>query len=192
MIPLVPRSSPLTLVPIHVAFNQSGEGHYDPVFAAKTQPSQEIEKKSQNTNKSPCCSCGRGGEKDKERSFCSSYGSRCKCSQHLQGCNPKCKCLNCGNPYRTNNVAVKDRQVRKRRKHDDLPLTSIEYLERKNEPMAPEKLEDFEIFVLQQVVNGISMESHDIDASNYESILKLFKGLLASAGIINMPSFEKN
>lgn len=89
-------------------------------------------------------------------------------------------------------MAVKDRQVRKRRKHDDLPLTSIEYLERKNEPMAPEKLEDFEIFVLQQVVSGISMESHDIDASNYESILKLFKGLLASAGIINMPSFEKN
>lgn len=43
-------------------------------------------------------------------------------------------------------MAVKDRQVRKRRKHDDLPLTSIEYLERKNEPMAPEKLEDFEIF----------------------------------------------
>lgn len=30
------RSSPLTLVPIHVAFNQSREGHYDPVFAAKT------------------------------------------------------------------------------------------------------------------------------------------------------------
>lgn len=67
-------------------------------------------------------------------------------------------------------MAVKDRQVRKRRKHDDLPLTSIEYLERKNEPMAPEKLEDFEIFVLHQVVSGISMQSHDIDASDYESI----------------------
>lgn len=192
VIPLVPRSSPLTLVPMHVAFNQSGKGHYDPVFAAKTQPSQEIGKKSQNTNKSPCCSCGRGGEKGKERSFCSIYGSRCKCFQHLQGCNPTCKCLNCGNPYGTNNVAVKDRQVKKRRKHDDLPLTSIEYLERKNEPMAPEKLEDFENFVLQQVVSGISMQSHDIDASDPESIFKLFKGVLASAGIINMPSFEKN
>lgn len=74
MIPLVPRSSPLTVVPIHVAFNQSGKGHFDPVFAAKTQPCQEIEKKSQNTNKSPCCSCGRGGAKDKERSFCSTMG----------------------------------------------------------------------------------------------------------------------
>ena len=56
VIPLVPRSSPLTVVPTHVTFNQSGKGHYDPVFAAKTQPCQEIEKKSQNTNKSPCCS----------------------------------------------------------------------------------------------------------------------------------------
>ena len=54
-------------------------------------------------------------------------------------------------------MAVKDRQVRKRRKHDDLPLTSIEYLERKNEPMGPEKLEDFDIFVLQQVVSAISI-----------------------------------
>lgn len=88
-------------------------------------------------------------------------------------------------------MAVKDRQVRKRRKHDDLPLTSIEYLERKNEPMAPEKLEDFEIFFLHQVVSGISMQSHDIDASDYESILKLFKEILTSAGFINMPSFEK-
>lgn len=88
-------------------------------------------------------------------------------------------------------MVVKDRQVRKRRKHDDLPLTSIEYLERKNEPMAPEKLEDFEIFVLQQVVSGISMQSHDIDASDYESIFQLFKKILTSAGFINMPSFEK-
>ena len=130
-------------------------------------------------------------QKTKERSFCSTYGSRCKCFQHLQGCNPTCKCLNCGNPYGTKDVDVKDRQVRKRRKHDDLPLTSIEYLERKNEPMAPEKLEDFGIFVLQQVVSGIPMQSHDIDASGYKSILKLFKEILTSAGFINMPSFEK-
>ena len=101
VIPLVPRSPPLTVVPIHVPFNQSGKGHYDPVFAAKTQPSQEIEKKSQNTNQSPCCSCGRGRAKDKERSFCSTYGSRCTCFQHLQRCNPTCKCRNCGNPYGT-------------------------------------------------------------------------------------------
>ena len=187
----MPRSSPLTVVPIHVGFNQLRKGHYDPVFAAKTQPCQEIEKKSQNTNKSPCCSCGRGGATDKERSFCSTYGSRCKCFQHLQGCNPTCKCLNCGNPYGTKDVAVKDRQVRKRRKHDDLPLTFIEYLGRKNEPMAPEKLEDFNIFVLQQGVSGISMQSYDIDASDYESSFKLFKEILTSAGFINMPSFEK-
>ena len=57
--------------------------------------------------------------------------------------------------------------------------------------MAPEKLEDFEIFVLQQVVSGISMQSRNIDASDYESIIKLLKEILTSAGFINMPSFEK-
>ena len=191
VIPLVPRSSPLTVVPIYVAFNQSGKGHYDPVFAAKTQPCQEIEKTNQNTIKSQCCSCGRGGAKDKERLFCSTYGSRCKCFQHLQGCKPSCKCFNCGNPYGTKDLSVNDRQIRKRRKHDDLPLTSIEYLERKNEPMAPEQLEDFEIFVLQQLLSGIFMQYDDIDAPDYESIFMHFKEILTTAGFVNIPSFEK-
>ena len=88
-------------------------------------------------------------------------------------------------------MAVKYRQVRKKRKHDDPPVTSIEYLERKNESMAPEKLEDFEIFVLQQVVSGISMQSHDIGAFDYESIFRLFTEILTSARFINVPSFEK-
>ena len=74
VIPLVSRSSPLTVVPIHVAFNQSGKGHYDPVFAAKTQPCQEIEKKSQNTNKSPCRSCGGEEQKTKKDHFAAPMG----------------------------------------------------------------------------------------------------------------------
>lgn len=44
---------------------------------------------------------------------------------------------------------------------------------------------------LPKNLSGISMQSHDIDASDYESILKLFKEILTSAGFINMPLFEK-
>ena len=32
VIPLIPRVSPLISVPLYAAFNQSGKGHYDPVF----------------------------------------------------------------------------------------------------------------------------------------------------------------
>ena len=189
IIPLVPRSCPLTVVPIYVAFNQTGKGHYDPVFAAKTRCGQDTEKTRQDTVKTQSCSCGRGGAKDKQRSFCSTYGSRCKCFQYLQGCNLSCKCLNCGNPHGPKDAAVKDRQVRKRRKHDDLPVSSVEYLERKNEPLAPEKLEDFEVFVLQQVVSG--MQSDEVDTPDYERIFQLFKEILTTAGFINMPPFER-
>ena len=55
----------------------------------------------------------------------------------------------------------------------------------------PKNLRTLKFFVLQQVVSGISIQSHDIDASDYESIFKLFKKILTSAGFINMPSFEK-
>ena len=41
------------------------------------------------------------------------------------------------------------------------------------------------------MVSGISRQSHDIDASNYESIFRLFKQIITSAGFINMPSSEK-
>jgi len=107
----------------------------------------------------------------------------------LQGCNLSCKCLNCENPHGPKDAAVKDRQVRKRRKHDDLPVSSVEYLERKNEPLAPEKLEDFEGFVLQQVVSG--MQSDEVDTPDYERIFQLFKEILTTAGFINMPPFER-
>lgn len=108
VIPLIPRVSPLIRAPLYVAFNQSGKGHYDPVLPKKSVICQETNKASPNTVTTQSCSCGRGGAKDKERSFCSNYGSRCKCFQALQGCNPSCKCCNCGNPYGTKNATAKE------------------------------------------------------------------------------------
>ena len=57
--------------------------------------------------------------------------------------------------------------------------------------MAPEQLEDFEIFVLQQLLSGIFIQSDDIDAPDYESIFMLFKEILTTAEFVSMPSFEK-
>ena len=57
--------------------------------------------------------------------------------------------------------------------------------------MAPEQLEDFEIFVLQQLLSGIFIQSDDIDAPDYESIFMHFKEILTTAGFVNIPSFEK-
>ena len=152
---------------------------------------QETNKASPNTVTTQSCSCGRGGAKDKERSFCSNYGSRCKCFQALQGCNPSCKCCNCGNPYGTKNATAKENQTRKRGKHDDVTLSSLEYLERKNEPLAPERLGDFEVFVLQQLVNGILMESQENATPDYQNIFEFFKQVITTAGFTNIPSYEK-
>lgn len=171
-----------------MAFNQSGKGHCDPVFATKTLSSQDTVKTDTVTVKTQSCSCGRGGAKDKRRSFCSTYGSRYKCFQQLQGCHPSCRCINCANPYGPKKAVDKDRQVRKQRKRDDLPATSVEYLERKNEP---EKLEDFEVFVFQQIVSGILTQSQEGDTPDYETVSKFFKEVLETAGFITILPFDK-
>ena len=51
VIPLLPRVSPLISVPLYVAFNQSGKGHYDPVFPKKIAVCQETNKTSPDTVK---------------------------------------------------------------------------------------------------------------------------------------------
>lgn len=71
IIPLIPRENPLSNVPIYVAFNQSGKGHYDAVTAVNSQSSFS-EKKKEDKEKQLSCSCGKGGAKDKSKAFCAS------------------------------------------------------------------------------------------------------------------------
>ena len=67
----------------------------------------------------------------------------------------------------------------------------MEYLERKNEPLPPERLGDFEVFVLQQLVNGILMESQENATPDYQNIFEFFKQVITTAGFPNIPSYEK-
>lgn len=70
-------------------------------------------------------------------------------------------------------------------------LSSLRYLSRKNEPLAPERLGDFEVLVLQQLVNGILMESQENETPDYENIFKFFKQVMTTARFTNIPSYEK-
>lgn len=143
VLPLVPRLNALSAVPIYVAYNQSCSGHYDAVATWNmTKSSEEAlnvvpKMESKPSEDTPPCSCGRGHSTNKDKMFCNEFKSRCKCFQQLTGCGNNCKCFNCANPHgkRKPQVSMMEGQ-RKRRKHDQTPKTSREYMEQKevNQP----------------------------------------------------------
>ena len=84
--------------PLQIAFNAHGLGHYDAVFWASPEP-QQLSQKSTSPQQ-PTCSCGRKSIKGTPCSLqLNVYTTRCPCYNLQSGCNHKCRCKNCQNPY---------------------------------------------------------------------------------------------
>ena len=73
VIPLIPREAPLSAVPIYVAFNQSGKGHYDAINVSQIEAN--ISAKIQTKSIENPCTCGLGSDKNTEKTFCTDYSS---------------------------------------------------------------------------------------------------------------------
>ena len=163
----IPREAPLSAVPIYVAFNQTGKGHYDAinVFQIEVDISPKIQSESS-------CRCGQGSDKNTEKTFCTDYSSRCKCFQKIQGCGNDCRCRNCNNPY---GKRVTDEMLtisRKRRKHDDTPKTSSIFCADHGEELPRSLWNDFDNFILQQIV--YSQVAFGEDAPDYDRVYQVF------------------
>ena len=84
--------------PLHIAFNAHGLGHYDAAFWASPEPQQLTEEST--SPQQPTCSCGRKSTKGTPCSLqLNVYTTRCPCYNLQSGCNHKCRCKNCQNPY---------------------------------------------------------------------------------------------
>jgi hypothetical protein len=174
IIPLIPRQAPLSAIPIYVAFNQSGKGHYDAI-ASQIQCDARVENESQSIETS--CRCGRGSNKETGKSICSDYSSRCKCFQRIQGCSDKCGCKNCNNPY-GKRVANETKTIsRKRRKHDNTPKTSGDFFADHGEEFPRNLWNDYDHFILQQIVySQVAFGEQEPDYDRlYETFLFVFK-----------------
>lgn len=112
ILPITPRQS-VKCLPIFVAFDHSGAGHYDAVAKIPIdKPSGETETpdiSSEPAITKDYCRCGQGAKK-KASTFtsCDKFSKRCKCFQGLKGCNEKCQCLECKNPYGTKDKITGD------------------------------------------------------------------------------------
>ena len=94
-------------IPVHLAFNQSGAGHYDGAVlydADQTQPPLPLSLTTHvyDGDESPC-SCGKNDEMNK--SHCHPVSSKyttliyCKCCKESKPCTNLCRCKTCNNPF---------------------------------------------------------------------------------------------
>ena len=98
VLPITPRVT-LHCQPIFVAYDHTGEGHYDAVEHIKITP-ELIESQpcpnSSNTFFPGSCRCGQGATKKEVNIIsCDNVKKRCKCFQGVKACSAKCQCLGC-------------------------------------------------------------------------------------------------
>ena len=102
VLPITPRES-LQCLPIFIAYDQSGPGHYDAVVQVENiQPIKESQDSSTKNLQENLvrCRCGQASRKKaKDITSCDQFHKRCKCFQGLKGCTNTCNCRGCGNPY---------------------------------------------------------------------------------------------
>ena len=102
-------------IPLYLAFNQYGAGHYDGVTLSSTSSRPHSVTSS---IQSAQCSCGKNDKSDK--THCQpqvmKYTSvtRCQCYKEQKACTPFCKCKNCSNPFGNNLPASNAMPSRKR------------------------------------------------------------------------------
>ena len=120
VIPVIPRETPLTTIPLFIAYQRVSAGHYDATIEAQhktsvgplgastelhtdlTQVKDRLQPEAGVLEQITAvgCRCGRGSAKNKEgRQFCHIYKAGCKCFRSVKGCTSMCASFNCGNPY---------------------------------------------------------------------------------------------
>ena len=114
---VIPRTRVLSEVPIYLAYSHSDSGHYNLAVEGNRNRTQANYATTEATGKAESdmhlqvevdlptkheagCSCGRGAAgKTGKSEFCKYYKSRCPCFRKLRGCNDKCSCRSCDNPF---------------------------------------------------------------------------------------------
>lgn len=124
--------------PILLAFNQFGNGHYDPVVLV-SHPNIDVIDNGESAESAPLgdtmskqCRCGRGRDrKYREKIPCTNKqmddnnktrASKCVCLKNKRSCE-NCQCINCGNPYGKRHTGGQEKQKRKRVNHNTQQVT---------------------------------------------------------------------
>ena len=186
---VIPRTRVLSEVPIYLACSHSDSGHYNVAVegnrnrtqanyatteaTGKAEPDMHLQVEVDLPTKHEAgCSCGRGAAgKTGKSEFCKYYKSRCPCFRKLRGCNDKCSCRSCDNPFgkkaqeKVQEKGIFDPLPRKRPWQDlqqDIKQTNKGYMENKTEkPIATSWLQD-ELYVIEALFLYLLVTSQEI------------------------------
>ena len=132
VVSVTPRET-LQCLPIFVAFDHSGEGHYDAVAHSTSHSvsteTQSCSVSSMATNPESC-RCGQGARKKESNiTSCDNFKKWCKCFQSVKGCNDNCQCLGCENPYgkkaKTEYKSYSSETIKRKRRPQEMTTESM-------------------------------------------------------------------
>ena len=158
IISIAPRACRASL-PLYIAFNQAGPGHYDAVsFKSTSNLSPPPQQPGDETNPSRC-TCGKGNkhystsERCKIMQYKYTTSIRCPCLLAGQPCTYKCTCHNCANPKGIRpKVTSRVREQRKRHAWNLKPTKSVIYAHQEQENVLTGPRTQLEYFLILQIL----------------------------------------
>ena len=162
VISIAPRVCRASL-PLYVAFNQSGPGHYDAVSFKTHTPtpshnSSPPQLPGHETNISRC-TCGKGNKHYSTAERCTimqykyTTSIRCPCLLAGEPCTPLCTCHNCANPKGIRpKVSSRVREQRKRHAWNLKSTKSVTYAHQEQENILTGPRTQLEYFLVSQIL----------------------------------------
>ncbi len=160
----------LVSIPLMVAFNQYGQGHFDGVIPLPLQLGS-----SSNVENMTSCTCGKndksGGSHCSEIKYKYTTKISCPCLKAGEGCHAKCVCKNCSNniakrPPKT--IVKRQRHKHQWQKHEI--TKSIAFAEKKQERVVTGPPTKLEYFILETILSYCSENELEANSDIISSI----------------------
>ena len=155
-------------VPLYIAYNQAGPGHYDGVSFKGGSTQQNIEKLQQHTNDKKC-NCGKNKHYSRTQrctivQFKYTISIRCPCLLADSPCSLACNCINCANPKGTRpEIPTRHRE---RRKHA-WSLKSVKglsyYANQEQEKISPGPRTELEYLLVAELIKFCNQNEIEAD-----------------------------
>lgn len=181
VITITPRQLHVPL-PVHLAFNQSGAGHYDCALLCDMERSAHLAIQPTTKVIDGCCSCGKNDKM--KRSHCHPVASKyttvllCKCCKEEKACTNACRCKTCKNPFGKKPLMEMSIQMsRKRPRHQwqrNIPK-SVNFAIDAGEHVTSGSRSMLDFFILESILKHCSRERIEVISSNIE---KIFNGIV--------------
>ena len=179
-------------IPIYLAFNQSGAGHYDSVVLCASPIKPLAVPSSTRISDDGPCSCGKNDKMNK--SHCHPITSKyttvvyCKCCKNNKPCTNMCKCKMCKNPFGTRKITADTSEVhvsRKRPRHQwQIHVSkSVKFAIDVGEDVNTGSRSMLEFFVLESILKHCLQEKIEIIPANIE---KIFNAIVEIADTLDV------